>query len=179
MQEDQERSYSRRSFLQKAGVGLAATTAAGVVGSAGHAYAKAPAQVSRATTTLRVVINGTISPNWTQQGTVFEKMYPGTKLEFLPVQAADWDGFFVKILTMIAAGTTPDLAYIATEGVQQFAAKGLSYPLDAYVQKDKAALMGYFADVHPTLVEAMMYQGSLYQLPLELTRWICTTIPPS
>jgi ABC-type glycerol-3-phosphate transport system substrate-binding protein len=59
------------------------------------------------------------------------------------------------------------MAYIATEGVQQFAAKGLSYPLDAYVQRDKAALMEYFADVHPTLVEAMMYDGSLYQLPYE------------
>ena len=123
--------------------------------------------MSRGTTTLRIVINGTLSPSNSKQATIFEKMYPGTKVEFLPVQAADWDGFFVKILTMIAAGTTPDMAYIATEGVQQFAAKGLSYPLDSYVQRDKAALMEYFADVHPTLVEAMLYDGSIYQLPNE------------
>jgi ABC-type glycerol-3-phosphate transport system substrate-binding protein len=167
MQEDQERSYSRRSFLQKAGVGLAAATAAGTIGSAGRAYAKAPAQVSRATTTLRIALNGTIGMSNTQQAAQFEKLYPGTKVEFLPVQAADWDGFFVKILTMIAAGTTPDMAYIATEGVQEFAAKGLSYPLDEYVKRDKAALRNFFADVHPTLIEAMMYDGSLYHLPFD------------
>ena len=167
MEEDQGRSYSRRGFLQTTGTGLAAAAAGGVLAGSRSAYAAAPAQITRATTTLRVVINGTLSPNNTKQATEFQKMHPGVKIEFIPIQAADWDGFFVKILTMIAGGQTPDMAYIATEGVQQFAAKGLSYPLDDYVKRDKSALMEYFADVHPTLVEAMMYNGNIYQLPLE------------
>ena len=37
------------------------------------------------------------------------------------VQAVDWSDFFAKILTQIAAGTAPDLVYVATEGVQLFA----------------------------------------------------------
>src|SRR5690348_5568853 len=52
MEESQGRSHSRRSFLQKAGAGLAAATAGGVLDAARGAYAKAPAQVTRATTTL-------------------------------------------------------------------------------------------------------------------------------
>ena len=32
---------------------------------------------------------------------------------------------------------------------------------------DKAALKNYFDDVHPVLVEAMMYQGSLFLLPTD------------
>jgi ABC-type glycerol-3-phosphate transport system substrate-binding protein len=167
MEESQGRPHSRRCFLQKTGAGLAAATAGGVLGTSPGAYAKAPAQVSRATTTLRIALNGTLSASNTLQATTFEKMHPGSKVEFVQVQAPDWDGFFVKILTMIAGGQSPDMAYIATEGVQQFAAKGLSYPLDDYVKRDKAALMEYFADVHPTLVEAMMYDGSIYHLPLD------------
>jgi ABC-type glycerol-3-phosphate transport system substrate-binding protein len=56
---------------------------------------------------------------------------------------------------------------VATEGVQQVAAKGLGIPLDKYVKRDKAQLAEFFADVHPTLVEAMMYNGSLYLLPTD------------
>jgi multiple sugar transport system substrate-binding protein len=158
---------SRRAFLQKTGLGLAAAAGASTLGATSPAFASAPAQVGRATMTLRIALNGTLSASNTQQAAQFEKLHPGTKVQFVPVQAPDWNGFFVKILTMIAAGQTPDMAYIATEGVQQFAAKGLSYPLDSYVQRDKAAMMGFFSDVHPTLVEAMMYDGSLYHSPFD------------
>ncbi len=169
MIENKGSSFSRRDFLRKTGVGLAATAAGatGVTSAIGSVSAAAPQVMNRATTTLRIALNGTLSTSNTAQATAFEKLYPGTKVQFIPVQATDWDVFFVKVLTMIAGGQPPDLAYVATEGVQEFAAKGLSYPLDDYVKKDKSSLMEYFADVHPTLVEAMMYNGSLYQLPFE------------
>ena len=35
------------------------------------------------------------------------------------------------------------------------------------MQRDAAELREYFADVHPSLVESMMYEGNLYQLPME------------
>jgi len=56
---------------------------------------------------------------------------------------------------------------VATEGVQQFAARNLVVPLDDYVKRDKAKMAEFFADVHPTLVESMMYKGSLYELPTD------------
>ena len=46
------------------------------------------------------------------------------------------------------------------------AQKELAVPLDDYVTKDMADLKeSYFADVHPALVESMMYEGHLWELP--------------
>ncbi|MGJ5749272.1 ABC-type glycerol-3-phosphate transport system substrate-binding protein [Streptomyces puniciscabiei] len=98
--------------------------------------------------------------------TGFRRLHPDIKVRINAVQAVDWSDFFAKILTQIAAGTAPDLVYVATEGVQLFA-RHLGVALDRWVQRDAAELTEYFADVHPSLVESMMYEGSLYQLPIE------------
>ncbi|WP_432174051.1 extracellular solute-binding protein [Streptomyces sp. Tue6028] len=96
----------------------------------------------------------------------FRSVHPDIALRVNAVQAVDWSDFFAKILTQIAAGTAPDLVYVATEGVQLFA-RQLGVPLDRWVRRDAAELREYFADVHPALVESMMYEGSLHQLPVE------------
>ncbi|MGV9350384.1 extracellular solute-binding protein [Streptomyces spiralis] len=96
----------------------------------------------------------------------FRALHPDIDVRVNAVQAVDWSDFFAKILTQIAAGTAPDLVYVATEGVQLFARR-LGVPLDHWVKRDAAELREYFADVHPSLVESMMYEGSLYQLPVE------------
>ncbi|MBO8192274.1 extracellular solute-binding protein [Streptomyces oryzae] len=96
----------------------------------------------------------------------FREVHPDIKLRINAVQAYDWSDFFSKILTQIAAGTAPDVVYVATEGVQLFAQR-LGVPFDKWVKRDAAELREYFDDVHPSLVESMMYEGSLYQLPVE------------
>jgi multiple sugar transport system substrate-binding protein len=96
----------------------------------------------------------------------FHRLHPDIPLRVNAVQAVDWSDFFAKILTQIAAGTAPDLVYVATEGVQLFAQR-LGVALDRWVRRDAAELREYFADVHPSLVESMMYEGNLYQLPME------------
>ncbi|MFC9926260.1 extracellular solute-binding protein [Streptomyces sp. NPDC127190] len=96
----------------------------------------------------------------------FQRLHPDIKVRVNAVQAVDWSDFFAKILTQIAAGTAPDLVYVATEGVQLFA-RHLGVALDPWVRRDAGELREYFADVHPSLVESMMYEGSLYQLPVE------------
>lgn len=88
-------------------------------------------------------------------------------LEINATNGTDWNDYFAKLLTQIAAGQTPDIASVATEGLQLFAQKELAMPLDDYVKRDQADLKPYFADVHPSLVEAMMYQGHLYELPTD------------
>ena len=82
------------------------------------------------------------------------------------IQGADWSNFFAKVLTLVAAGTPPDVCVVATEGTQLFADR-LAYPLDEFVRRDAAQMQGYFSDVHPSLIEAFMYQGSLFQLPID------------
>lgn len=90
----------------------------------------------------------------------------GIKVRIMAIQSVDWQDFFSKILTMVAAGTPPDIVNVATEGAQLFAER-LAHPIDEYVTRDKEDMREYFADVHPSLVEAFMYRGHLYQLPID------------
>jgi ABC-type glycerol-3-phosphate transport system substrate-binding protein len=97
----------------------------------------------------------------------FRKANPGVTVKFVGTTGTDWNEFFTKLLAQIAAGNPPDIVSVATEGVQLFASKDLAEPLDEYVTRDKSELQSYFSDVHPSLVEAMMYEGSLYELPTD------------
>ncbi|MDA8437524.1 MAG: sugar ABC transporter substrate-binding protein [Propionibacterium sp.] len=81
------------------------------------------------------------------------------------INGTDWNDFIAKILTQIASGSTPDIVSVATEGLQLMASKDLVIPLDSYVTKDLSSLQSYFDDIHPALIESMMYQGHLWELP--------------
>ena len=94
------------------------------------------------------------------------KLDPGITFEISAINGTDWNDFLAKVLTQVAAGTPPDLISVATEGLQLMAQKELAVPLDDYVTKDMADLKdSYFADVHPALIESMMYEGHLWELP--------------
>lgn len=94
----------------------------------------------------------------------FQAEHPDITVQIRPIQGVDWSDFLAKILTLVAAGTPPDLVLVATEGTQLFAER-LGEPLDAYVRRDAEELRSFFDDVHPALVESFMYQGSLFQIP--------------
>lgn len=191
------KNSSRRSFLRLATVGGAgvvlaacgtpttqpnssaatavpaaeAPSAAPIVAptAAQSAATSAPAVNTGAAETLRIALFSN------QQGAddardrlapAFQQKFPQANLEFIGIEGRDWDEYFAKILALVAAGNTPDMAFAATEGMQLFASK-LATPLDEYVKRDKTEIGEFFADVHPSLVEAMMYEGSLYQLPID------------
>ncbi|TDE97447.1 extracellular solute-binding protein [Occultella glacieicola] len=117
---------------------------------------------------LTVAILGTSQDAASRQGLVdaFTEQHPDIRVRIQAIQGNDWGDFFSKILTMIAAGTPPDVVNVATEGTQLFASR-MAEPLDSYVLRDAADLQEYFDDVHPTLLEAFMYEGSLFQLPTD------------
>ncbi|MGK2309518.1 ABC transporter substrate-binding protein [Cutibacterium sp. V970] len=116
---------------------------------------------------LTVAINGTAQDAAANEGLVqaFHAAHPDIRVRITPVQGTDWSDFFAKILTLVAAGTAPDVVMVATEGTQLFADR-LAEPLDDYVRRDKEEMKSFFNDVHPALIEAFMYQGSLFELPL-------------
>lgn len=116
---------------------------------------------------LNIAINGTAQDAAANQGLIdaFRRRHPEIQARIVPIQGADWSDFFAKILTLVAAGTPPDVVMVATEGTQLFADR-LAHPLDEFVTRDKEEMREFFEDVHPSLIEAFMYQGSLYQLPL-------------
>lgn len=116
---------------------------------------------------LTIALNGTAQDAAANTGLIdaFQRAHPDIPVRITPVQGADWSDFFAKILTLVAAGTAPDVVMVATEGTQLFAER-LAQPLDEYVRRDREELREFFADVHPSLIEAFMYEGSLFQLPL-------------
>ncbi len=117
---------------------------------------------------LTVAILGTAADAASRQALLdaFREAHPDIPVRLQAVQGQDWTQFFTKILTMVAAGTPPDVCLIATEGAQLFADR-LAHPLDEFVSRDAADLQDYFDDVHPSLVESFMYQGSLFMLPAD------------
>jgi len=118
--------------------------------------------------TLSVAVLGTSQDAASRQSlvTAFNKKHPDIPVRIQGIQGADWADFFAKILTMVAAGTPPDVVVVATEGAQLFADR-LAEPLDAYVQRDQSELQDYFSDVHPSLIEAFIHKGQLFQLPID------------
>ncbi|MCL2514972.1 MAG: sugar ABC transporter substrate-binding protein [Microbacteriaceae bacterium] len=153
----------RRTLLKLGGAGaaltgLAALTACTASGGAGG---------SGSSGALKMLYFGQQSAATTLQKALepqIKKIDKSASLEITGINGTDWNDFIAKVLTQIAAGSAPDLVSVATEGLQQMAAKQMIVPLDTYVTKDMSSLQSYFDDVHPALVESMMYQGHLYEL---------------
>jgi multiple sugar transport system substrate-binding protein len=163
---NQRNLLSRRSFL----VGAGATAGLSAVALTGCGSSGGGGSSGSSPGTLTVAINGTQAAAAAIQKAVappFLAAHPKVKLNFMAINGTDWNDYFAKILTLIAGGNAPDLTTVATEGLQLFAGKGLAEPLNSYVMSDKASLTGYFNDVHPVLIESMMYQGDLYVLPTD------------
>ena len=117
---------------------------------------------------LSIAILGTNQDAAARQSLVdaFTARHPDISVRLQAVQGTDWADFFAKILTMVAAGTPPDVCVVATEGAQLFAER-LAEPLDEFIKRDAAQVQDYFDDVHPSLIEAFMYKGSVYQMPID------------
>lgn len=126
----------------------------------------APAVLKQEQQVLNVAFSGTQVEDFDETiAAGFTELYPEATINFIPVQSEDWPDYFSKVLTLIAAGTVPDVMDVATEGTQLFAAEGLTVPIDEYVTRDREEMQDFFSDVHPSLIEAMLYQGHMYQLP--------------
>ncbi len=155
-------ALSRRTLIQAGGAGL---TLSGLASLA--ACSKGSGSGSSSTTFKMLYFGDQKAADALQKSLApkIAKLDAKITLQVSGVNGTDWNDFFAKVLTQIASGTAPDIVGVATEGVQLMASKGLALPLDDYVKKDMATLKSYFQDVHPALVEAMMYQGHLYELP--------------
>lgn len=153
---------TRRALLGVAGAAAIAGTAAAWPRLAGWDVP------GRNENELFVAIRGTAANTKARQALVarFNQIHPDIPVRMVAIQGASWRDFFTKILTMIVAGSSPDVVYVATEGLQLFADR-LAVPLDDLVRSDSSDLSEYFSDVHPALVESNMYQGSLFALPID------------
>ncbi len=151
---------SRRAMLGLIGLGVAGTALSWPRLTGGDIP-------GRGDDALTVALLGTAQDAAARQSLVegFQRKHPDIPVRIVAIQGQDWSNYFAKILTMVAAGTAPDVVTVATEGTQLFASR-MAHPLDDYVRRDADEVQDFFEDVHPSLVEAMMYKGSLFQLPI-------------
>lgn len=159
-------TMDRRTLLKIGGTGLA-LTGLGALSACSATSAGAGTSSKNASATLKMLYFGQQSAATTLQKALepqIKKIDKNATLEITGINGTDWNDFIAKVLTQIAAGSAPDLVSVATEGLQEMASKQMIVPLDSYVTKDMSSLKSYFDDVHPALVESMMYQGHLYEL---------------
>ena len=102
---------TRRSMLGLSGLALAGATVGAWPRLTG---ADIPGRGSKA---LNIAILGTAADAAGRQGLIqaFTAAHPDIPVQLQAIQGADWKDFFSKILTMVAAGTPPDVVYVATE----------------------------------------------------------------
>src|SRR5690349_17373598 len=134
LKEEHMADISRRALL-----GLLGAGALGVAASWPRLTARdIPGRDSDA---LTIAILGTAQDAEARAGLVaaFNEQHPDIPVRIVAIQGQDWSNFFAKILTMVAAGTPPDVCVVATEGAQLFAER-LAHPLDEFVRRDAAAM---------------------------------------
>ena len=152
-----EKKMSRRDLLKLAGAG-----------SAGLVMSGLPVKViAQDPVTIKVQAHGLDDNQLLPIADILTAKHPHVSVEWVVLTGIDHEEVAAKILALVAAGESIDVGYAATEATQLFAGQGLADPLDDLItgDPDQDFWTDYFADVHPSLVEAMMYEGSLYEPP--------------
>ncbi len=168
MDGDRGTTYSRREVLRMAGVGTAALVVSACVAPGAPASAPEAAPEEAAPAVEKTLFRIQMDPQYEKPvGDLFLETHPEVEIDYVSVTGIDHEEVASKILSMVAAGQILDLGYAATEATQLYAGQELAEALDEWVQRDAEELKEYFADVHPSLTEAMMWEGSLYELPFD------------
>jgi multiple sugar transport system substrate-binding protein len=153
---------TRRSAVFSVGASLTGVVGAGALAACG---AEQKPAVSTEPVSLLMVNWGAIPQGWNTIGDAFTKENPRITVQYSPVEAGTWGGYFEKLSVMSAGGQPPDLARVALEGVQLVANQGMAVPLDPFMKRDQAELKDYFPDVNQNMLKSMGFQGKQYQLP--------------
>ncbi|WP_010263642.1 ABC transporter substrate-binding protein [Treponema primitia] len=111
----------------------------------------------------------------TAQKTVFDafvKENPGIIPEFQFITSdsygSNWNGFLMKIQTMIASGNAPDVISLGLEGVGFMIMNDLAQPLDDYIAAHPEELQSIRSEgIDKELLKIFVVDGKLYGYPFE------------
>lgn len=109
--------------------------------------------------------NTAARPGWEAHVARFNEIYPDIKINLIGVPGEIWSDYLQGTATLIAGGETPDIIWVATEGVRFLVDLGLMTPLDDLIASEGDALQPYFDDIAPALLDSMRVDDSLYFLP--------------
>jgi ABC-type sugar transport system permease subunit/ABC-type glycerol-3-phosphate transport system substrate-binding protein len=102
----------------------------------------------------------------------YSASHPNIKI--IPIHASDYDS---KLKTMLAAGTPPDVFYLDSNYVSEFASMKLLGNLDPYIAKLPDG-QRWLDEFYPLLLDAFRYdghevgKGSLYGIPKDFTTMV-------
>lgn len=156
------RTFTRRSFLQAAGLSMAAGTLAActpvVPASGADAVAMAPVVV-----TFMVPGSANEDADFAPVFEEFNARYPDIDGQYTPAGTGYGTAYNDKLLTMLSGGTAPDVFKTLFGYFGSLADKGVYVPLDDYVaaHPDETAFDDFF-DAH---VDACIVDGQLLALP--------------
>lgn len=95
--------------------------------------------------------------------TSFEATHPGIKVK-LQMETGDFD---TKLMTMIATGLAPDVAFIDANTFRRFAAAGALVNLSQLIEKGTSANRFDTTQYFPWALNSLRYKGDLYALPYD------------
>jgi len=107
----------------------------------------------------------TARAGWEAHVARFNEIYPDITVNLIGVPGEIWSDYLQGTATLIAGGETPDIIWVATEGVRFLVDLGLMTPLDDLIAAEGDALQPYFDDIAPALLDSFRVDGSLYFLP--------------
>ncbi len=97
----------------------------------------------------------------------FEKENPDIKIVFEHSPSSEYRN---KLLTQIAGGIGPDVAFLGTADVFEFSKKNVFLSLDDYIEKDNDIDKKQFYKI---MMDACSYNGKLYILPRDTSPYCC------
>ena len=156
------RRHTRRAFLRKV---VAGSTAVGGLRLADRSLGRAiPSVLAQSkTVTLRLAIYAEPSRTPIQQAMIaaFQREHPDIHLS---VEASDFNTYYTKMNTNIAAGTVPDVFMMSGAYFYNATSKGILKNLDPYI---KAAGLNLDREYF-TEQANQVYQGTTYGIPGEI-----------
>ncbi|GIK27303.1 MAG: sugar ABC transporter substrate-binding protein [Chloroflexi bacterium] len=102
---------------------------------------------------------------WEAHVARFNEQFPDVTVNLIGVPGVAWSDYLNGTATLIAGGETPDIIWVATEGVRFLVGLDLMLPLDDLVAENAEALQPYFDDIAPALIDGFRVDDSLYFLP--------------
>ena len=95
----------------------------------------------------------------------FNEQYPDITVNLIGVPGVIWADYLNGTATLIAGGETPDIIWVATEGVRFLVDLGLMMPLDELIAQDAEELEEYFDDAAPAMLDSFRVDDQLYFMP--------------
>ena len=109
--------------------------------------------------------NADMRAGWENHVSRFNEQFPDITINLIGVPGEAWSDYLNGTATLIAGGETPDVIWVATEGVRFLVGLDLILPLDDLIAENSEELQEYFDDMAPNMIDSFRVDDQLYFFP--------------